>query len=121
MRSILPQLEKSAAQHAAALEVIRASDETPANEKIELDRTLMHIYHVDLGDPAAAWTAGLRVVSAEPSDTDVRVALAALAGQLGRDGEWARQLATALATLKQKSGAPAEIRTVADRARPACR
>ncbi len=113
VRSILTQLEKSAAQHAAALEVIRASDETPANEKIELDRTLMHIYHVELGDPAAAWTAGLRVVTAEPSDADVRVALAALAGQLGRDGEWARELATALATLKQKGGAPAEIRTVA--------
>ena len=113
VRQILPQLEKSAAQHAAALEVIRASDETPANEKSDLDRALMRIYHIDLGDPAAAWTAGLRVVTAEPADTEVRAALAALAGQLGRDGEWVRQLATALTTLKQKGGAAAEIRAVA--------
>ncbi len=43
----------------------------------------------------------------------IRRELAALAGQLGRDGEWARQLSAALAALKAKGGAPAEIRTLA--------
>ncbi len=50
--------------------------------------------------PAQAWVAGLRVLAAEPTDKDVRGALATLAGQLGRDGEWARELAAALARLR---------------------
>ena len=115
VRQILPLLERArqTMQQAAALEVLRTSDETGAQEKIDLDRALMRIYHVDLGDSAAAWQAGLRVLVAEPGDADVRGALAALAGQLGRDGEWARQLAIALASLKASGGAPAQIRAVA--------
>ena len=115
VREILPHLAagKLAAQHAAALEVLRASDDTARPEKAELDRALVRLYHVELGDPGAAWTAGLRVVAAEPQDTEVRRALANLAGQLGRDGEWATQLTAALATLKQQGGAPADIRAVA--------
>ncbi|MEO8548695.1 MAG: tetratricopeptide repeat protein, partial [Kofleriaceae bacterium] len=115
VRQVLPQLEatKQAAQQAAALEVLRASDETPTPEKTQLDRQLVRIYHVDLGDPGAAWGAGLRVIAAEPQDVDSRRALAALAGQLGRDGEWARHLAAALATLKTNHGAAADVRALA--------
>ncbi len=115
VREVLPHLEadKLAAQQAAALEVLRASDETGATEKADLDRALVRIYHVELGDPGAAWTAGLRVVTAQPQDTDIRRALGNLAGQLGRDGEWAKHLTDALATLKQTHAAPAEIRAVA--------
>ncbi|MEO8841840.1 MAG: tetratricopeptide repeat protein [Kofleriaceae bacterium] len=115
VRQVLPHIEaaKRSAQQAAALEVLRASDDTSGPEKTELDRALLRIYHTDLGDPGAAWTAGLRVVAAQPQDADVRHALAALAGQLGRDGEWGKHLAAALATLKQKAGAPNDVRSVA--------
>ncbi len=115
VRNVLPHLEtaKLAAQQAAALEVLRASDDTGATEKTQLDRTLVRIYHVELGDPGAAWTAGLRVVDAEPQDAEIRRALANLAGQLGRDGEWAKHLTAALATLKRAGAAPAEVRAVA--------
>jgi tetratricopeptide (TPR) repeat protein len=104
VRQILPHLavSKNPAPHAAALEVLRASDETPTKDKTQLDRQLVRIYHVDLGDPGAAWGAGLRVIAAEPQDIESRRALAALAGQLGRDGEWGRHLAAALATLKSR-------------------
>ena len=100
VRSILPHLEasKQSAQQAAALEILREAAGKP--EQLQLDRALMRIHHVDLGDPAAAWTAGLRVVGAAPADATVRAALAALAGQLGRDGEWAQHLGAALAALK---------------------
>ncbi|MGE5183911.1 MAG: tetratricopeptide repeat protein, partial [Acidobacteriota bacterium] len=115
VRQVLPHLERArqVIQQAAALEVLRTSDETGAQEKIDLDRTLMRLYHVDLGDPAAAWQAGLRVLAADPADSDVRGALAALSGQLGRDGEWAGQLAAALGSLKAAGGAPAQIRAIA--------
>ncbi|MBV8759380.1 MAG: tetratricopeptide repeat protein [Deltaproteobacteria bacterium] len=114
-RQVLPHLEraKQTAQQAAALEVVRASDDANAHEKIEIDRKLMRLYHTDLGDPGAAWNAGLRVMTADPADLDTRGALAALSGQLGRDGEWARQLAAGLATLKSKGGSPPEIRSIA--------
>src|SRR3569623_1752176 len=119
-RQVLPHLERArqTAQQAAALEVIRASDDANAHEKIEIDRKLMRLYHTDLGDPGAAWTAGLRVMTADPADLDTRHALAALAGQLGRDGEWARQLAAGLATLKSNRGARVEHRA---RGRGRCR
>ncbi|HEX7702422.1 MAG TPA: hypothetical protein VF403_16900, partial [Kofleriaceae bacterium] len=115
VREVLPHLEaaKRSAQQAAALEVLRASDETSGPEKTGLDRALLRIYHTDLGDPGAAWTAGLRVVAAQPQDAEVRHALATLAGQLGRDGEWGKQLGSALAALKQKGGAPNDVRAVA--------
>jgi golgin subfamily B member 1 len=126
-RLVLPHLEAAGAvaQQAAALEVIRAGDATAAAEKLELDRQLMRLYHVELGDPAAAWTTGLRIVGADPGDPEVRAALGALAGQLGRDGEWARVLDGALATLRAAepgaepgaepsgSGSPAQVRAVA--------
>jgi tetratricopeptide (TPR) repeat protein len=114
-RQVLPHLEraKQTAHQAAALEVIRASDDAHPLEKVELDRQLMQLYHIDLGDPGAAWTAGLRVVAADPADVEVRSSLAVLAGQLGRDGEWARQLAAGLAVLEQRNATPGEIRTIA--------
>lgn len=114
-RQVLPHLErgKQTAAQAAALEVIRASDDASAHEKVELDRQLMRLYHIELGDPGAAWNAGLRVMAADPADVDVRASLAVLAGQLGRDGEWARQLAGGLATLKGKGATPGEIRAIA--------
>jgi len=99
------------ADQARALEVIRTDAE--AGERIDVDRSLMRLYHTDLGDPAAAWQAGLRVLAAEPTDRDVRAALGTLAGQLGRDGEWAKELGTALATLKERGGPAAEIRAIA--------
>ena len=86
---------KQSPQQAAALEVIRAGEDDRAPpRRLELDRALMRLYHVDLGDPGAAWTAGLRVHRA-PSRPMPRCAARSrvLAGQLGRDGEWARQLA----------------------------
>ncbi|HUJ61993.1 MAG TPA: hypothetical protein VLX92_25985, partial [Kofleriaceae bacterium] len=115
VRQILPQLERTRqlAAHAAALEILRAAEDTPAGERVDLDRQLMRLYHIELGDPAAAWQAGLRVVAADPGDADVRAALAALAGQLGRDGEWARHLAAALGTLRAGGGAPAQVRALA--------
>ncbi|HEY1554250.1 MAG TPA: tetratricopeptide repeat protein [Kofleriaceae bacterium] len=115
VRQILPHLERArqVVQQAAALEALRTYEDTPAGERVELDRQLMRLYHVDLGDPGAAWQAGLRVVAAEPADADVRAALAALSGQLGRDGEWARQLGAALQQLKTGGAAPAVIRSVA--------
>jgi tetratricopeptide (TPR) repeat protein len=114
-RQLLPHLERTQQPHkqALALEVIRASEEASAQEKTEIDRALMRIYHIDLGDPAAAWQAGLRVLRAEPADASVRGSLAVLAGQLGRDGEWARELATALTALKSRGGSSQEIRAIA--------
>ncbi len=114
-RLILPHLEtaRNIGMQALAIEVIRAGEATTAVEKLELDRALMRIYGVDLGDPGSAWLAGLRVLAVEPGDPDVRTALGALAGQLGRDGEWAQQLGSALATLRAKKGPPSEIRSVA--------
>ncbi|HEY5949799.1 MAG TPA: hypothetical protein VIV40_30095, partial [Kofleriaceae bacterium] len=114
-RQVLPHLERSQQpqKYALALEIIRTSDDSGAAEKTEIDRTLMRIYHIDLGDPGAAWQSGLRVLRAEPADSDVRSALSVLAGQLGRDGEWAGELAAALTTLRQKGGSSAEIRAIA--------
>lgn len=114
-RLILPHLEatRNVGMQALALEVIRAGEATTAVERLELDRALMRLYHVELGDPGSAWQAGLRVLAAEPADSDVRTSLGALAGQLGRDGEWAQQLGAALATLRAKQGPPGEIRAVA--------
>ncbi len=113
-RLVLPHHEsgKQHAEHATAMETIRKADTTPASEKLELDRALMRLYHVELGDPAAAWQAGLRVVAADPTDTEVRGSLGVLAGQLGRDGEWAKELGQALATVRP-NGAPGEIRAIA--------
>jgi len=113
-RLVLPYLEaaKIPQQQALALEVIRADDETGTAEKLELDRQLMRIYHIDLGDPGAAWQAGLRVLEVDPADSDVRGELGVLAGQLGRDGEWAKHLGSALATLKAK-GPSSEVRLAA--------
>jgi len=110
---VLPHLEhaKQPAQQATALEIIRAQAQ-PA-EQLDLDRTLMRVYHVDLGDSGAAWTAGLRVLVADPADAEVRGALSALSGQLGRDGEWAKELNGALVALKAKSGPKGEIKAVA--------
>jgi tetratricopeptide (TPR) repeat protein len=114
-RLILPHLEaaKNVQLQAIALEVIRAGAETSAAEKLDLDRQMLRLYHTDLGDPGAAWEAGLRVLAVEPTDGDIRGSLAVLAGQLGRDGEWARHLASALATLKSNNGPSVEIRRVA--------
>jgi tetratricopeptide (TPR) repeat protein len=114
-REVLPHLERlqQPAKQAHALEIIRTGDAVGAQEKVEIDRTLMRLYHIDLGDPGAAWQAGLRVLRAEPTDGEVRSALGVLAGQLGRDGEWARELAGALATLKGRGGSSAEIRAIA--------
>jgi tetratricopeptide (TPR) repeat protein len=115
VRQVLPHLERSrqVIQQAAALEVLRASDETAAQEKTDLDRELMRLYHLDLGDPASAWQTGLRVMAAEPGDPEIRSELNALAGQLGRDGEWLQHLGSALASLKASGGLPAQIRLVA--------
>jgi tetratricopeptide (TPR) repeat protein len=113
-RLILPHLEagKQVAQQAQALEVIRGHADTSAGERLDLDRQLMRLYHGDLGDPAASWTAGLRVLAVEPGDAETRNALNILAGQLGRDGEWARHLAVALQQLKDKNSS-SEVRAVA--------
>ncbi len=115
VRLVLPQLEasKNLTLQATAIEVIRAAEDTPASERLELDRQLMRLYHTDLGDPAAAWQAGLRVLAAEPSETEVRGALGVLAGQLGRDGEWARHLASALASMRAENAPSSEIRGIA--------
>ncbi|HMG57223.1 MAG TPA: hypothetical protein VK601_27175, partial [Kofleriaceae bacterium] len=113
---VLPHLEAAGAvaELAAALEVIRAGASTGPAERLALDRRLMRLYHGELGDPAAAWTAGLRVVAAEPGDAEVRGALGVLAGQLGRDGEWARVLGGALAALRSRPAPdPRAIRAVA--------
>ncbi len=113
-RLVLPHLEaaKNIPQQAHALEVIRSHDATGVAEKLEVDRQLMRLYHGDLGDPGAAWQAGLRVVAVDPADADVRRVLGVLAGQLGRDGEWVAQLASALTKLKDK-GPTSEVRAVA--------
>ncbi|HEY0189807.1 MAG TPA: hypothetical protein VGC42_01715, partial [Kofleriaceae bacterium] len=112
-RLILPYVTavRDVGQQAASLEVIRTG--AVAAERLELDRQLMRLYHGELGDPAAAWTTGLRVIAADPGDAEVRAALGALAGQLGRDGEWARVLDEALTALRKTDGAPAQVRAVA--------
>src|SRR5262249_54767205 len=119
----LPHLEAAHVvdQQAAALEVIRGGDATRPDEKLAIDRQLMHLYHGELGDPAAAWIAGLRVVAADPGDADVRGALGHLAGQLGRDGEWARVLDVALAALREPRHpfAPAPAQAASAGAAPA--
>ncbi|HEX4450171.1 MAG TPA: tetratricopeptide repeat protein [Kofleriaceae bacterium] len=113
VKLVLPHLEanRQSVHHAQALEILRAS--APPNEQLELDRALMRLYHVDLGDPAAAWTVGLRVIGAAPGDASVRAALAALAAQLGRDGEWARHLGTAMLALQKAGGQSRELRAAA--------
>ena len=110
---VLPHLEAAhqAAPQAQALEILRTA--ASPTERLDLDRALMRLYHVDLGDPAAAWTAGLRVIGAAPGDPSVRAALAALAAQLGRDGEWARHLGAALIALQQAGGQGARVRATA--------
>jgi tetratricopeptide (TPR) repeat protein len=113
---VLPHLEASGAiaELAAALEVIRFGDATRPADRLALDRRLMRLYHAELGDPAAAWTAGLRVIAAAPVDAEVRAALSALAAQLGRDGEWAQVLEAALAALRGAEHAvPRAVRAVA--------
>ncbi|HEX2688657.1 MAG TPA: hypothetical protein VHN14_18675, partial [Kofleriaceae bacterium] len=124
-RLMLPYLEagNDVAQQTAALEVIRAGEATSVGEKLEIDRRLLRLYHTELGDPAAAWTAGLRVIARDPGDEEVRAALGVLAGQLGRDGEWAHVLDDALAALRSSGvvpgdaspgpGTPAKVRAVA--------
>ena len=114
-RLILPHLvaAKNVGVQAVALEVIRNGADTSPAERLELDRQLMRLYHTDLGDPAAAWQSGLNVIAVDPADHEVRGALGVLAGQLGRDGEWAQQLQQALAALQAKSASPAELRAVA--------
>jgi tetratricopeptide (TPR) repeat protein len=116
-RLVLPYLEAAGAiaQETAALEVIRAGEATSAAERLDIDRRLMGLYHGELGDPAAAWIAGLRVVAADPGDPAVRAALGELAAQLGRDGEWARVLDAALAALRAPgtAGRPAQVRALA--------
>ncbi|HLL22840.1 MAG TPA: hypothetical protein VK427_11945, partial [Kofleriaceae bacterium] len=80
-RMILPQLEatKSTQLQAIALEVIRAGATTTSAEQLDIDRQLLRLYDVDLGDPGAAWQAGLRVLAVDPGDGEVRRSLAALA------------------------------------------
>jgi tetratricopeptide (TPR) repeat protein len=124
-RLVLPHLEaaKAVAQKAAALEVIRAGEATSAAEKLALDRQLMRLYHTELDDPAAAWTVGLQIVTEDPGDGEVRAALGALAGPLGRDAEWAGVLDGALQALRGSGnapgteptavGSPAQVRAVA--------
>ena len=113
VRLVLPHLEanRQAVSQAQALEILRAS--AKPGEQLELDRALMRLYHVDLGDPAAAWTAGLRVIASAPDDVGVRGSLAALAAQLGRDGEWARHLGAAVIALQQAGGKAREVRAAA--------
>ena len=116
-RLVLPHLETAKAidQQAAALEVIRAGEATSAADRLAIDRQLMQLYHRDLADLAAAWTAGLRVIGAEPGDAVVRATLGGLARELGRDAEWARVLGSALGALRASpEPAPdAQIRAVA--------
>jgi tetratricopeptide (TPR) repeat protein len=114
-RLILPHLvaSKNVGVQALAFEVIRNAAETSAAERLDIDRQLMRLYHVDLGDPAAAWSSGLNVLTAEPADHEVRGSLGVLAGQLGRDGEWAQRLGGALQQLRSNNASPAEIRAVA--------
>ncbi len=104
-RLVLPHVEaaRNFALHAQALEVLRVAETANADERLAHNRALMRLYHTDLGDPAAAWQAGLRVLAVDPADRDVRRSLGVLAGQLGRDGEWARHLATALDTLRGRT------------------
>ncbi|MCX5746127.1 MAG: hypothetical protein NT062_26920, partial [Proteobacteria bacterium] len=115
-RLLLPHLEagRLTAQQATALEVIRKGEDTAAAERLSIDRALMRLYHAELGDHGAAWQAGLRVIGAEPTDAEVRSSLALLAGQLGRDGEWMRELAGALVNVRTKTpDAISEIRALA--------
>ncbi|MGE3546638.1 MAG: tetratricopeptide repeat protein, partial [Kofleriaceae bacterium] len=112
-RLVLPHIETARDLVVLALEVIRRSDDTTPIERTDLDRALMRIYHVDLGDPAAAWTAGLRVLAADPADAELRQTLGLLAGQLGRDGEWASQLQQALDAMRANQGPSAAIRAIA--------
>jgi tetratricopeptide (TPR) repeat protein len=116
-RLILPHLEaaRAVAPQAAALELIRAGAATEAAEQLALDRQLMRLYQDELADPASAWTAGLRVIAADPGDASVRVALGALAHQLGLDAAWARVLASALAALQDapSDAEPGQVRAVA--------
>jgi len=114
-RLVLPHLDAARAfgQQAAILEVIRMGEATAAAEQLAIDRQLMRLYHGDLGDPAAAWTAGLRVIGAAPGDDAVRARLAMLAEELGRDGEWARVLGDALQELREDPSARAQVRAVA--------
>lgn len=114
-RLALPHLEaaRNVGLQAVALEVIRAGDDTSPAERLAIDRALMRLYHAELEDPAAAWSSGLRVLEAEPGDAEARAALGVLAGQLGRDGEWAQHLGVALGALRERDGAPAEVRAVA--------
>jgi tetratricopeptide (TPR) repeat protein len=113
VKLVLPHLEaaRQAAPQAQALEILRAA--ARPKDQLELDRALMRIYHVDLGDPAAAWTVALRVLAAAPHDASVRASLAALAAQLGRDGEWARHLGAALLALQKTGGELPQVRAAA--------
>ena len=57
------------------------------------------------------------MIAADPGDAEVRAALGVLAGQLGRDGEWARELGGALATLRRRRRAAGRDPRGRDRAR----
>ncbi len=113
-RQVLRYLEGgAAARYASALEIIRGDVETSVEEKTDIDRTLMRLYHIDLGDPGSAWEAGLRVLRAQPADSEIRGSLSILSGQLGRDGQWAEELTDALDSLRASGASPLDIRTVA--------
>ncbi|HEU0029409.1 MAG TPA: tetratricopeptide repeat protein [Kofleriaceae bacterium] len=113
-RLVLPQLiaAKNLNEQARILEVIRTGEATEPGERLQIDRQLMRLYHTDLGDPAAAWDAGVRVLAVAPADAENRAALGVLAGQLGRDGEWAQYLTKALLQVRE-GAAPQDVRAVA--------
>ncbi|MEZ4360153.1 MAG: tetratricopeptide repeat protein [Kofleriaceae bacterium] len=101
------------AQLAAALELIRADDGTSGEEREELDRRLLHLYHGDLADRGAAWDVAKRIVDRAPTDAGTRRVLRGLAGELGRDGELAEILSSALEAARKADAPAAQIRALA--------
>jgi tetratricopeptide (TPR) repeat protein len=117
--TLLPNFERArdASRIARALEVLRAGTAAqPGPEStgaVALDRRLIAIYSGELADPARAWDAALRVLTAEPTDRMVRTTLDRLALMLDRDVELARHLGAALDSARTAGAPPSEIRTLA--------
>jgi golgin subfamily B member 1 len=111
--ALLPHLERAGdpARLARALETVREAREVAA--PLALDRRLLALYDVQLGDAPRAWDAAVRVLAGDPSDLGVRATLDRLAAHLGRDAELARHLSGALAARRQAGAPPSELRVLA--------
>ena len=118
-KQLLPfyELRRDSAGIARCLELLRAMIAPDNAEQtargLEIDRRLLTLYVQGVGDPGRAWTTALRILAAAPTDEAIRRVLDRLSNRLGRDGELATALESALTSLRAREGHPTEVRALA--------